>query len=454
MKTQVVLRLSRSFAIAMCFLILGADAFALDFAATITRGSTAIGVDGNDDASQTQYGFTFPHISGIAATLQYIELDFSSLGTGDTFGVDLSNVQLSDVTVQETGGLNVNLTISSATIDNINKTLTLTFPGLVNLGILAGNLVVTVKDIQNPPIPFSSKALLIEVSYNGGATVQNGDGSVSYTVSSQSGDNDCAPRGFEIYYGTGSLTLDNDGNAGKDMLGLNPDVDNNMSVDYDSDGLSTWREFLAGTDPLVSNAGPTTTALLMDSDGDGIYDVDEYYAGAARDTDTDTISDHLDTDSDGDGILDSVEAGDSLLSTFPVDTDGDCIPDFQDTDSDNDGVLDSVDNCRLYANANQKDDNGNTLGDACEDSDSDGIVNAIDNCVNDANANQTDTDNDGSGDQCDLEDFLLFGSGCKIAKASLNAGSGPMESSKGFWLMMLALFSFGAFQKVRYFIKS
>jgi hypothetical protein len=76
-------------------------------------------------------------------------------------------------------------------------------------------------------------------------------------------------------------------------------------------------------------------------------------------------------------------------------------------DSDNDGVPDRIDNCVTVSNPDQKDSDGNGLGDACEDYDRDGVVNAKDNCPNVPNQDQIDTDGDGIGDACDPVDNRL-----------------------------------------------
>ncbi|MBX3245664.1 MAG: hypothetical protein KF901_00635 [Myxococcales bacterium] len=78
----------------------------------------------------------------------------------------------------------------------------------------------------------------------------------------------------------------------------------------------------------------------IDSDGDGISDLDEG-ADTRMDTDGDGVPDYLDLDSDGDGLPDAFEAGDDDLSTPPVDSDGDGIPDFRDLDSDGNGIPDA-----------------------------------------------------------------------------------------------------------------
>ncbi len=76
-------------------------------------------------------------------------------------------------------------------------------------------------------------------------------------------------------------------------------------------------------------------------------------------------------------------------------------------DADDDGVPDIHDNCVLEANPDQKDEDGNGRGDACDDFDRDGIINNRDNCPNEPNWDQTDSDGDGIGDTCDDEENRL-----------------------------------------------
>ena len=75
-------------------------------------------------------------------------------------------------------------------------------------------------------------------------------------------------------------------------------------------------------------------------------------------------------------------------------------------DLDLDGVPDDEDNCPDVANADQRDEDENGVGDLCEllpeeDDDQDGVLNRDDNCPLVANNSQTDDDDDGIGNRCD-----------------------------------------------------
>ena len=83
-------------------------------------------------------------------------------------------------------------------------------------------------------------------------------------------------------------------------------------------------------------------------------------------------------------------------------------------DEDDDGVADHADNCPNVVNADQKNTDDDSVGDACDafpndpaetlDSDSDSVGDNADNCPNVANADQTNTDDDKLGNLCDLDD--------------------------------------------------
>jgi len=87
-------------------------------------------------------------------------------------------------------------------------------------------------------------------------------------------------------------------------------------------------------------------------------------------------------DIDGDGRCGNVDNCPTVYNPDQKNTDGDSMGDACDPDDDNDGVPDSTDNCPLVSNPDQTDSNGNGIGDACEyvcgDANDDGKVNALD----------------------------------------------------------------------------
>lgn len=188
-------------------------------------------------------------------------------------------------------------------------------------------------------------------------------------------------------------------------------------TDADLDGIAD--EIDPEITPLVDTDGDGIYDVLDDDDdNDGILDVDE--GNGLLDTDGDGTPDSLDTDSDDDGIPDSEETGDAdndgigdseepSGTDVTTDTDGDGITDDIDTDDDGDGIPD-VDE-----------------GDGILDTDGDGIPDSLD----------LDSDNDGIGDDGNaIEDEPVVdpqsGDNDALIETGLNGGGCTLNAGSAF----------------------
>lgn len=198
----------------------------------------------------------------------------------------------------------------------------------------------------------------------------------------------------------------------EEKIGTRPD-----DADTDDDGLTDGEEYnIYGSDPLKD-----------DSDGDGISDYKEIYlmnewglnASKRPDSDKDGKINIRDPDSDGDGLFDGEEYWKNT-NPYLGDTDGDGLSDFEEVktspisnDTDGDGLNDG-DEVRVYLTDPQNpDSDGDKLTDGNEvfrcqsnpnkvDTDGDNWDDWVE--VRDGtNPSDSDTDHDGLGDNYELQ---------------------------------------------------
>lgn len=156
-----------------------------------------------------------------------------------------------------------------------------------------------------------------------------------------------------------------------------------------------------GDDRTGGNGNPNES---IDTDGDGISDVDET-SFDNNDCDNDGTPNIEDTDSDNDGIPDAQEARPdgqpNTVGEDPFDSDADGIPNFCSTDSDGNGIpdaeepgLDVDSDGDGLPDRNDADDDNDRLTDAVE---LDGIFDPPVDSDNDGVPNYLDPDSDGDG---------------------------------------------------------
>jgi uncharacterized delta-60 repeat protein len=218
-------------------------------------------------------------------------------------------------------------------------------------------------------------------------------------------------QGIRRYNGTGNSTdipnasiLDSAGNlyvTGSSQGNFGSDF---ATVKYDNNGnySSSWPDQGDGINVLgvrryngPVNGEDASSALTLDS-SNHLFVVGQSQSNTGYDVTLIKYTNVM-VDSDGDGIFDSND-------NCPE------VPNADQTDSDNDGLGDACDACALDPN---------------NDADGDNVCGNVDNCPADSNTDQLDSDGDGVGDVCDPTAFVTL----SIDDATITEGNAGNTSA-------------------------
>ena len=226
------------------------------------------------------------------------------------------------------------------------------------------------------------------------------------------------PEGCNVFY----IIEKNEGGGSSSQLDLCPEDYEDEFIYSDEEENTSEEEMDEVVESTEDNSSPdlannqieTPKPKVADQDADGIPD--------SRDNCIRTYNpDQKDSDGDGQGDVCDKSPLPKKVEPKPKKKESPPKP----ADADKDGVPDFRDNCRSKYNPDQKDSDGDGIGDVCDstpkpvqkptppkevkkpvapkpaDTDKDGVPDANDNCRTKYNPDQKDSDADGIGDVCD-----------------------------------------------------
>jgi hypothetical protein len=184
--------------------------------------------------------------------------------------------------------------------------------------------------------------------------------------------------------GTFSVTINNSNRINYRRLNGRVESSNYFCQEIPPSEPSVIEEFTSTTDGNVEFTITRASDSGVDTDGDGIDDIDEQGPDNNifnYDTDGDGIPNFLDIDDDNDNVLTNVEIEIDIDFGIELDTDGDGIPDYLDPDDDGDGVITRYEDLNAFEEGTPEEPVLNPVNDDTNDN---GIPNYLDETVSES----------------------------------------------------------------------
>jgi hypothetical protein len=184
--------------------------------------------------------------------------------------------------------------------------------------------------------------------------------------------------------GTFSVTISNSNRV--NYRRLNGSVESNIYFcqEIPPSEPTVIEEFTSTTGGNVEFTITRVSDSGVDTDGDGIDDIDEQGPDNNifnYDTDGDGIPNFLDIDDDNDNVLTNVEIEIDIDFGIELDTDGDGTPDYLDPDDDGDGVITRYEDLNAFEEGTPEEPILNPVNDDTNDN---GIPNYLDETVSES----------------------------------------------------------------------